>query len=211
MKKNKHTSRVKIGCIFQCGTVLGLLYLLVPLASLTAQSQHDFKYNPLSLIDHKLSFAYEYIPGNGKWGVEVSWERYASFKDYEKVDFPNRHSIEVREYQKRFDGASLLVKRYFSKHRLGLRQYIGLGIYYEGATQLKLKSTSLDIDKIYRLEEAFSYQGLSIELNLGYKFLMGKRWLIEPRGAVRFLMIPASSFQLGGGKSNFELSFGYRL
>ena len=58
MIKNKHMSREKIGCIIKCSSVLMVSCLLVPLGPLTAQPHHDFKYDPLGLIDHKLSFAY---------------------------------------------------------------------------------------------------------------------------------------------------------
>jgi hypothetical protein len=217
MKKNKYTSRVNIGCIFQCGTVLGLLYWLVPLASLTAQSHHDLKYDPLGLIDHKLSFAYEYIPGNGKWGVELSWERYALNDPEQIISFPAAQTwephqrVEVKDFQRSYQGYYLQIRRFFSAQNQGIGQYLGISAYYEGATTMQAKTMDAAVEKVFDLYRSYSYAGLSMGLNFGYKFLLWRHFIIEPNAGMRYLILPQNQSQLGGGKYILFLKTGYRF
>lgn len=201
--------------LLQC-VRLSLLYLLfMPLEMLHAQS-HDLKYDPLSLLDHKLLFAYEYIPKSGKWGMELSWERYGRSEDSEAVSFPGKPSwgdfiVSIDNYKKRYNGMNFQLKRYFSNNGKGLRQYLGLNLYHEDETKISFKPRSLNTEKIYELEKASSLQGFSLGLNFGYKVLIHQHWLIEPQGSMRFLLLPSSSAQIGGGKAMFVLKCGYRL
>lgn len=206
----------KIGCIIKCISVLMLFCLLVPLVPLIAQPHHDFKYDPLNLLDHKLSFAYEYIPENGKWGMEVSWERFKRTSSDEHIQFPGvpawgSYIESVDDYKKHYNGLNFQLKRYFSNQGQGLRQWLGLNLYYQDETKISFIPRSFNTEKIYELEKAASFQGFSIGINFGYKILIRQHWLIEPQGCIRILILPNSSAQLGGGKAMIALNCGYRL
>lgn len=199
---------------------LTLLYLLfMPFGKLYAQSHHDFKYDPLGLFNHKLIFAYEYIPENGKWGLELSWERFKRVSEdglTEFARFPGVPSwgvyvVSADRYKKQNNGINFQLKRYFSNKGEGYRQYVGLSLYHEDETKISFRPRSLNTEKIYELEKASSFQGFSLGLNFGYKILIHRHWLIEPEGGIRFLMLPGSSSQIGGGKAMFALNCGYRL
>ena len=132
------------------------------------------------------------------------------------VSFPGKPSwgdfiVSIDNYKKRYNGMNFQLKRYFSNNGKGLRQYLGLNLYHEDETKISFKPRSLNTEKIYELEKASSLQGFSLGLNFGYKVLIHQHWLIEPQGSMRFLLLPSSSAQIGGGKAMFVLKCGYRL
>ncbi len=202
----------------RCLLILQMLgFTWLQAGCLYAQPHHDFKYDPLGLIDHKLSFAYEYIPDNGKWGVEVSWERYALNDPEQIISFPATQAsapperVEVKDLQRSYQGYYLQVRRFFSAQNQGIGQYLGISAYYEGATTMQAKTINAEVEKVFDLYRSYSYAGLSMGLNFGYKFLLWRHLIIEPNAGMRYLILPQDQSQLGGGKYILFLKFGYRL
>lgn len=184
---------------------------------LTAQPHHDLKYDPLSLLDHKLTFAYEYIPGNGKWGLEVSWERYAINDPSQIVRFsadqawspPER--VELEDFQRSYQGYYVQLRRFFSAQNRGVGQYLGISAYYESNTHMQAKTIDAEVEKVFDLYRSYSYAGLSMGLNFGYKFLLWKHLILEPNAGMRYLILPHDQLQLGGGKYILFFKTGYRF
>ena len=76
---------------------------------------------------------------------------------------------------------------------------------------MQARTIDAEVEKVFDLYRSYSYAGLSMGLNFGYKFLLCRHLIIEPNVGMRYLILPQEQSQLGGGKYILFFKMGYRF